>query len=1676
MKNFKLSFLAKALIVLALLAVAVTAIASCGDCIVHSWDAGQVTVAATCTTNGTKLLTCNECGTTKEETIAPTHTFTETVKAASCTEGGVITRLCTSCGFSMPKAIAKLPHSYQVTKTSATCTMDGTAVYTCSVCEDSYTEITQRALGHTTTGATWTAVDECVSGCQYKAYEKAQCTACQADVFRGETSYEKHTFSVAISTAATCQTEGTKTFTCKNCNAVTTESFTDETAHNWDNGTVSASTAGITNYSCTNEGCAQTKSVFSLKTEVAAVIPSEALKSAGEVELKEASVKLDEKILEQLGDADVTISAGKLESDELNGILDKLGENSNKLVGTNVFDFTLSKGDEGISKFDGKITVTVPFTLEDGMDPDNIAVWYIKEDGSFDTLPAKYTVVNGEGFAVFETDHFSYYTVVRMTPAERCAVYGHKFVETVTPAKCGVEGFTSTICKMCKKVEPIKDITPALVHNYVATVTPSTCSSKGYTQNKCSLCADTYVSAYTEKAAHTYVQTVVDPTCKSMGYTLNKCSACSYSYTENETSPIAHSFASGACTMCGKSEEFSGNTYLSLVNSLSTANSYLLSIDNFSVFVKNGDMDIEYAINNLKAYVKISEDGFLEGHGISDATQKITSKGEVMSEAATVAKVVFANKMMYFYQNVPMLNGAEEAPSDTPSSYTAAARGNGVTFEVSDDVTEETKIIVSGNNITQIGATVGDHFVVQVNPGIDFSPIYSTNQYYQYDMIVGPTVNYYQYVGISNLVGVYSQEFLLDEMKDEMEYDEFSSFLTEELKEQLLSIWTSMQNKKDSELNRLLGRLIETIFVKTAANNVYTYTFNPTFTKVLYSNIKSKNINELVDIMLGAGSYESLLSFINSAFDKTVPQLKEDLKNDLAKSGISLETVLAIVESITGQKLDDMINQFGEAKLYEILNVQMGGEQTVEQYQAMVAGYDEMIKSTTVYSFIESYVEMAEGQLPEGMTIDSLIDEAITLLSKASFQFSTTKEGDFISSSAKFDNVEYTYEIDTNNSYNIKINGTISFAINSQDSSDVSDVIIKGETIADALEITEPVDLEYYTLFASQGKTYLWSKIKQWYSISDLYLEYRTTYEIVDELGADTYNGVNATKLSVMIENLYMFTERDGIAGTEDCLGWYRVEADLRRVAAPVEATLWVDADGNVLGFDVASIDDFYLDYANVNLYYAPTTKEYKTFSAHNFQLVRTVDPVGCEYGYNEYRCSACGLTFKQTFGEGHLYSETELVLVDGATSCEDGVKVTNICSKCGERSGSYTSYYHATRRNKIVIECDSECGDVWIYYYECACGYKSMQYSEMVSDHIFDRSDDYSSDSIKYVCSVNDCGLSYTYSYNEDHKIVDGKCYRYVTRIFNFGGKDYKFEEKWESHDEEYFSETNEVTGITTTKWTCRLCGKVTSHSENKYDQYGRTVYYYDVLGKYGYRRAYTGCYYVQTSFEMKDGQEVVTGTSSDTNHYSWSTSYILYPTCTQYGIRTYECSICHENDGYYYVSPESYWWWGSSDTHNWYWDYDKDAYVCNQCGTESALGADGLITLEDMVELGSFKVGYFNRLEFMMDSEVNIEIVFNYDEDGAGIPVKNPENYYNNEDTTPFDDNGSKYIRNSGIVTVDLEALKALITEDVETVSLVFQVLDKSRTQTDENGNPLEFWMAHALTFELSELFPAD
>ena len=562
----------------------------------HSWDKD----AATCT-EGRECSVCNKTEpalghtggtpTCKEKAVCTRcnneygelgdHSWNK--ESVTCTEG----RECTVCH----TAETASGHRYVVKETvAATCTKEGKKVYECeNGCGAGYEEITDHAKGHSVTDDDFAETTKELSStkevCYVQKYE-ATCSDC-GDKIEKSVEVKEHATVKKITKEADCRNHGKYEFKCSHCEYSYTEDYEDGSAHKWSDTGVEAE--GVTTYSCTVTGCDESRTVISAKNSTDTTTDAETLKKAGEVELKEASIALDEKTLENIS-GQVSISADTVNESELS----EAQKEAIKGLNGKVYNFTMTVDEEEHHEFGGKVTVKIPYTLEEGDDPDNLVVCYLNDEGELVKQTAKYS----NGFAVFETEHFSYYTVTRMTAKERCEKFGHVESETEAKPTCSATGYTLVVCKRCGEMK--KTIIPALGHSYgepeitAATCTKNgskkytceregcgysyitairatghnwekdevkeaTCTEAGYEKYVCKNdgCRETY-SKTLAKTEHDYKETVVEPTCTEGGYTLHECSFCHKQYTDKQIGKLGHkenkTVVKATCTEDGYTE------------------------------------------------------------------------------------------------------------------------------------------------------------------------------------------------------------------------------------------------------------------------------------------------------------------------------------------------------------------------------------------------------------------------------------------------------------------------------------------------------------------------------------------------------------------------------------------------------------------------------------------------------------------------------------------------------------------------------------------------------------------------------------------------------------------------------------------------------------------------------------------------------------------------------------------------------------------------------------------------------------------------------------------------------------------------------------------------------------------------------------------------------------------
>ena len=561
-------------------------------------------VAPTCKDQGYTLRSCS-CGSAQKinytDPDPSKHTFGEPLAEyrATCLANGYIVRICSTCqaesdrvpeeatghkwiaatctaaqSCEVCQAVGEpaLGHEYgetPISEKAPKCTEAGSKTYQCihEGCTKQSVE-TVAATGHTSVNWDGGITERLVEGttCQYVNVETGHCTACSTIVTRESALFYKHVEQMSVTKANTCTTKGEKVYTCQICSStLRTETIAiDPTAHVWNGGESSADGA-TTVFSCTEDGCEATKVKYNENTATLNV------KEVSAVEVGGATISPDEATKAGLAD-NVTLSVDTKTVDELvensnvnidQTLAERIGESP-------VYDLSMTAGDNKITEFGGSVTVRVPYTLEDGADPENIVVWFINDNGEIEAIPATYE----NGFAVFSTTHFSYYTVTRMTAAERCALYGHNYVGeddvvitvdgvqitvkgTHVPATCVSGGYDITVCSRCGEKTSNLNPVAALGHAFEKTVTNPTCTVAGREHYECSRCDASYnvtlkATGHKWHAEEESLDGVngkkdryVAPTCTAKGEHYIVCTKCNAEYKE-ELPQIGHQYADTA--------------------------------------------------------------------------------------------------------------------------------------------------------------------------------------------------------------------------------------------------------------------------------------------------------------------------------------------------------------------------------------------------------------------------------------------------------------------------------------------------------------------------------------------------------------------------------------------------------------------------------------------------------------------------------------------------------------------------------------------------------------------------------------------------------------------------------------------------------------------------------------------------------------------------------------------------------------------------------------------------------------------------------------------------------------------------------------------------------------------------------------------------------------------------
>ena len=237
------------------------------DKVDHTWELVSTT-PATCTIGEIQHYKCSVCGETKDVTLSNPlgeHSWDngKVTKEATCKEEGSKTYTCSICGDTKTEAIPKKDHTWdegKVTK-KVTCTEDGLKVYTCRVCAETKEEVL-KATGHQHTELR----NEKKATCTEEGYTgDTYCTDCGELIKKGSvTEKANHNWQLTKEEKATCEKDGSKTYTCADCKETKTETI-PATGHkfgDWQTVTTqSVFTGGVQKRICSICGKEETRNV-----------------------------------------------------------------------------------------------------------------------------------------------------------------------------------------------------------------------------------------------------------------------------------------------------------------------------------------------------------------------------------------------------------------------------------------------------------------------------------------------------------------------------------------------------------------------------------------------------------------------------------------------------------------------------------------------------------------------------------------------------------------------------------------------------------------------------------------------------------------------------------------------------------------------------------------------------------------------------------------------------------------------------------------------------------------------------------------------------------------------------------------------------------------------------------------------------------------------------------------------------------------------------------------------------------------------------------------------------------------------------------------------------------------------------------------------------------------------
>lgn len=411
------------------------------------------------------------CGTADEPNVIVPHYLTRKItKKATCTEDGVITYTCTECNESYTEKIPATGHKYNDVVTEASCDKGGYTLHTCANCGDTYKDDFTAPTGHKYTKTT---VKQ--PSCDTDGVSVYTCDTC-GDSYSEVIKAKGHIYASEVTKKANCTDDGVITYTCAICGDKYTEVIKAK-GHNYS--------------------------------------------------------------------AEVTKKANCTDDEVITYTCANCGDKYTEVIKAKGHNYSAEVTKKATCDTDGVKT----FTCADCGD-----VYTEKLEAlghTYGISEAVKPTCDNDGYTKFTCSVCgdSYSKVINAT--------GHKYNDKIVSASCDKGGYTLHTCENCGDI--YKDnFTSPLGHDYTSQTVKPACETDGEKTFTCTRCGDTYTEVIKTKG-HVYKRTVVAAGCETDGYTLVECMECHDSFKEAYVGAKGHTIVTdkavaATCTTAGKTE------------------------------------------------------------------------------------------------------------------------------------------------------------------------------------------------------------------------------------------------------------------------------------------------------------------------------------------------------------------------------------------------------------------------------------------------------------------------------------------------------------------------------------------------------------------------------------------------------------------------------------------------------------------------------------------------------------------------------------------------------------------------------------------------------------------------------------------------------------------------------------------------------------------------------------------------------------------------------------------------------------------------------------------------------------------------------------------------------------------------------------------------------------------